>query len=152
MYAFVDRPVESLCDGGRFLLWAMRGWTLSAARGRCPPQALHRGFAGLGAAPALPDFHVALALLASDTRTPLVLKPMACPRIGEDEAVLLGLWRAVGAGDAAGARATLALLVADTAAGPILAALTAAAARLDAAGYDLSGLAPLSSRLSGNAL
>jgi len=25
MYAFVDRPVESLCDGGRFLLWAMRG-------------------------------------------------------------------------------------------------------------------------------
>src|SRR5690606_33160555 len=99
-----------------------------------------------------PDFHVALALLASDAHTPLVLKPMACPRIGEDEAVLLGLWRAIGAGDAAGARATLALLVMDGAAGPILAALTAAAARLDAAGYDLRGLAALSSRLSGNAL
>ncbi len=152
MYAFVDRPVESLCDGGRFLLWAMRGWTLAAARRCCPPQALHRGFAGIGAAAALPDFHVALALLASDARAPLVPKPMACPRIGEDEAMLLGLWRAVGAGDAAGARATLALLVADGAAGPILAALTAAAARLDAAGYDLRGLAPLSSRLSGNAL
>src|SRR3546814_17316622 len=63
MYAFVDRPVESLCNGGRFLLWAMRAWVSAAERGRCPPRMLHRGFAAVNAAGALPDFHIAMALL-----------------------------------------------------------------------------------------
>ena len=43
MYSFVDRPVASLCNVGRFLLWAMRLWVHAAERGRCPPQMLHRG-------------------------------------------------------------------------------------------------------------
>ena len=44
MYALVDRPVESLTNSGRFLLWAMRGWTHAATRGACPPQALRRDY------------------------------------------------------------------------------------------------------------
>src|SRR3546814_8813655 len=66
MYAFVDRPVESLCNGGRFLLWAMRAWVSAAERGRCPPRMLHRGFAAVNAAGALPDFHIAMALLGGE--------------------------------------------------------------------------------------
>ncbi|WP_260580917.1 hypothetical protein [Sphingopyxis sp. PET50] len=137
MYAFVDRPVDSLCNGGRFLLWAMRGWVGAAMRGACPPQALHRGFGAVHARAALPDFHVAMALLASDGRDCLALSPMACRRVGEDEAVLLGLWRdaAGGAGDAL--RATLALLVEPSSVGPIAAAMAAAATHLTEAGFDL---------------
>ena len=141
MYAFVDRPVESLCNGGRFLLWAMRGWVSAAGRGQCPPQWLHRGFAAVNAAGALPDFHIAMAMLAGDAVETLLLAPMPCLQISEDEAILLGLWRDISLGDVANARATLALLAEGNSAGPIAKAMGAAIDRLVAAGFDMSALA-----------
>ena len=39
MYDLIDRPVMQLAPGGRFLVWAMRGWIQSATRGHCPPGA-----------------------------------------------------------------------------------------------------------------
>lgn len=141
MYAFVDRPVESLCNGGRFLLWAMRGWVSAVERRRCPPQCLHRGFVAVDAVSALPDFHVAMALLGSDAVETLMLAPMACLQISEDEAILLGLWRDISLEDAANARATLALLAEGDSVGPIANAMCAAIGRLAAAGFDMSTLA-----------
>ncbi len=142
MYAYVDRPVESLCNGGRFLLWAMRGWVAAAERRECPPRALHRGFAAVNARVALPDFHVAMAMLASDGRECLALAPMPCARITGDEAVLMTLWRDAAVGDRAALRATLALLVEVDGVAPIANAVVGAAKELAAAGFDLS---PLSS-------
>lgn len=141
MYAFVDRPVDSLCNSGRFLLWAMRGWVCAAERGQCPPQRLHRGFVAVNAAGALPDFHVAMALIGSDAAETLLLAPMPCLQISEDEAILLGLWRDISLGDVANARATLALLAEGDSAGPIDKAMGAAIDRLVAAGFDMSALA-----------
>ncbi|WP_447757035.1 hypothetical protein [Sphingopyxis fribergensis] len=141
MYAFVDRAVESLSNGGRFLLWAMRGWVSAAERGQCPPQMLHRGFAAVAATGALPDFHVAMALLGGDAVETLVLAPMPCLQISEDEAILLGLWCDFSLGDSANARATLALLAEGESVGPIASAMGAAIDRLVAAGFDMSALA-----------
>jgi hypothetical protein len=141
MYAFIDRPVESLCNGGRFLLWAMRGWIHAAERGRCPPQVLHRGFTALDATSALPDFHVAMALFASDAARTLLLAPLPCLQISEDEAILLGLWRDFSLGSSANACATLALLAEGDSVGPIAKAMGAAVDRLVAAGFDMSALA-----------
>ena len=36
MYAFLDRPVQSLNRGGQLLIWAMRHWVRAASAGRCP--------------------------------------------------------------------------------------------------------------------
>jgi hypothetical protein len=141
MYAFIDRPVDSLGNSGRFLLWAMRGWVCAAERGQCPPQRLHRGFVAVNAAGALPDFHVAMALIGSDAVETLLLAPMPCLQISEDEAILLGLWRDISLGDVANARATLALLAEGDSAGPIAKAMGAAIDRLVAAGFDMSALA-----------
>jgi len=141
MYAFVDRPVESLCNSGRFLLWAMRGWVLAAERGQCPPQTLHRGFAAVRAADALPDFHVVMALLGSEMVETLLLAPMPCHQVSEDEAILLGLWRDISLGEAANARATLALMAEGDSVGPIAKAMGAAVDRLLAAGFDMPALA-----------
>ncbi|WP_257547942.1 hypothetical protein [Sphingopyxis sp. DBS4] len=141
MYALVDRPVESLTNSGRFLLWAMRGWTHAATRGACPPQALHRGFADTGALAALPDFHVAMALLATGASAPLELAPMPCVQISEHEAILLGLWRDFSLEDGAAARATLALLVGNSSVGPVAHAMRAAIERLAFAGFHLPVLA-----------
>ena len=141
MYAFVDRPVDNLCNSGRFLLWAMRGWVHAAQRGQCPPRTLHRGFAAVGAQGALADFHVALALLAGDAVQQLALAPMPCLQISEDEAILLGLWRDFSLGESARARATLALLADGDSVGPIAKAMEATTRRLIAAGFDMPVLA-----------
>lgn len=138
MYAFVDRPVESLCNSGRFLLWAMRGWVQAAERGQCPPQLLCRGFTATRAAEALPDFHIAMALLGGDMTRTLLLAPMPSRQVSEDEAILLGLWRDFSLeGATTTARATLALLAAEASVGPIAKAMGAALARLTAAGFDM---------------
>lgn len=141
MYAFVDRPVKSLCNGGRFLLWAMRGWVAAAERGQCPPERLHRGFVAVNAAGGLADFHIAMALLGGDAARTLLLAPMPCLQISEDEAILLGLWRDFSLENAANARATLALLAEGDSVGPIAKAMGAATRRLVAAGFDMSALA-----------
>ncbi|MBB6427484.1 hypothetical protein [Sphingopyxis sp. JAI128] len=141
MYAFVDRPVESLCNGGRFLLWAMRAWVSAAERGQCPPERLYRGFSAVEALGALPDFHIAMALLAGDAVETLALAPMPCLQISEDEAILLGLWRDFSLESTANAHATLALLAAEHRVGAIARAMGAAAHRLIAAGFDMPSLA-----------
>lgn len=141
MYDFVDRPVESLCNGGRFLLWAMRGWVSAAERGRCPPQALCRGFAAVDAADALPDFHIAMALLGGEAVETLHLAPMPCLQISEGEAILLGLWRDFSLEGCTNARATLALLAGQESVDLIAKAMGATVDRLVAAGFDMPALA-----------
>ncbi|HMO76946.1 MAG TPA: hypothetical protein PKD99_09980 [Sphingopyxis sp.] len=142
MYAFVDRPVESLDNSGRFLLWAMRGWAQANGQGHCPPQALCRGFASARTLAALPDFHVAMALIVSDALEPVDLAPVPCRSIAESEAILLGLWRDVAQARTEAARATLALIIDPDSTGPLVNAMTAAATRLAAAGFGLETLSP----------
>ncbi|ALJ11602.1 hypothetical protein [Sphingopyxis macrogoltabida] len=138
MYAFVDRPVETLCNSGRFLLWAMRGWTAAVARRNCPPQALHNGFAAVGALPALSEFHAAMISLGAGAREEITLAPMRCRQIGEDEAILIALWHDMAQDRVAAAQATLALLVEPGRVVPASTALAAASLKLAAAGFTLS--------------
>ena len=140
MYAFVDQPVECLSRSGRFLLWAMRGWAMAMDRGTCPPVALSRGFAGVNALSALPDFHIAMALLNKDACTPLSLAPMSAERIMEDEAVLIGLWSDLAHGNMAHLKDTLAFLAETDAVSPIARAMTTVMAKLIAAGFEMSEL------------
>lgn len=140
MYAFVDQPVECLSRSGRFLLWAMRGWATAIERGTCPPVALSRGFAGVNALPALPDFHIAMALLNKDASTPLSLAPMIAEQIMEDEAILIGLWSDLSRGDIDHLRDTLVFVAEADAVSPIARAMTTVMAKLIAAGFEMSEL------------
>ena len=129
MYDFVDRPVSRTSYGGRFLLWAMRGWIRAATGGSCPPGALAPAFARHAALPALPHFHGLLSALNGSARGEITFAPLNHCCIVEDEAVLLQLWR-----DATEAppraRATLVLLLAPEAVGDAFSALLSATARL----------------------
>lgn len=142
MYAFVDQPLERLTNGGRFLLWAMRGWAQASAAKQCPPVALCRGFASVKALPALGTFHTAMALLNRDAAAQIKLAPMGCAAVAEDEAVLLGLWHDLALGRSERMRATLELLVGEDGAVQIATAMTLSAAEITAAGFALSDLAP----------
>lgn len=140
MYEIIDRPVEVLFNAGRFLLWAMGGWTQAVERGTCLPLALGRGSAGVGAVTMLPDFHIPMALLNQNGRARIVLAPMAWCRILEDETILLGVWRDLALGRIDKVQGTLALLVSEDAVGPVSQAMTLASAKLMTAGFDLAQL------------
>lgn len=142
MYAFVDQPVERLTNGGRFLLWAMRGWAQAASAKQCQPMALSRGFASVNALPALATFHTAMALLNRESAAQIKLAPMRCAAVAEDEAVILGLWHHLALDRTDRTRETLELIVGDDAALSITTAMTLAVAEITAAGFELSDLAP----------
>src|SRR3546814_12962326 len=101
---------------------------------------LHRGFAAVNAAGALPDFHIAMALLGGEAVETLILAPMPCLQISEDEAILLGLWRDISLESIANARAMLALLDEGASVGPIAKASGAAPDRSVPADFDMPAL------------
>jgi hypothetical protein len=140
MYDLIDRPVKALGNGGRFVLWAMRGWTQAVHRGICPSLALRNGFAGVRAQRLLPDFHVTMALLNRHGRAPIEFAPLSCERIIDHEAVLLVLWRDLAHARSDRARATLGLLVEDDGVSPVCRAMTTTLAKLTLAGFDLANL------------
>ena len=140
MYDVLDRPVTCLHLHARFLLWAMRGWAVAVERRTCPPLALSRGFASIGAQAALPEFHVSLALVNRQGRSAMALAPIECPRIVEDEAILLALWRDLALARFEQVRTMLSLIVDIDGQLPVRRALCAASAKLAMSGCDISHL------------
>lgn len=140
MYDMIDRPVTSLGNSGRFLLWALRGWAHALEKGTCPPVALSRGFASVGALQPLPDFHVAMSLLNRQGRDRIALAPLCCTHIVEHEAILMAVFRELALGRIEQARHIVVLLADSDAVSPIVRALTTTTAKLLASGFDLSSL------------
>ncbi|MFC0204643.1 hypothetical protein [Novosphingobium soli] len=143
MYDFIDRPVTELDNDGRFLLWAIRGWVHSAAKGSCPLRTLGRAFASFNAALVLPDFHMAMSLVSRRATERLSFAPMGCPRIAEHEALLLALWRDVGIGRRENVRATLAHVVPSDTVAAVAQALCRASAAMTVAGFGMALINPL---------
>lgn len=139
MYHFVDRPVERLGNGGRFVLWAMRAWRRAQDGDACPRIAVSHGFAYVRALPALADFGRAMTAFVANAFAP---SPVAAAAIDEQEAVLLQAWVDLAEGRLDWVTATLALILPAEAVAATAEAMIAAAAHLHAAGFDLSGLSP----------
>lgn len=142
MYELIDRPVCELSSGGRFVLWAMRGWAYAVERASCPALALCRGFASIGGQSALSDFHIACLLLNQHGRDRIALAPLQYPTIAEHEAILLTLWRDLALARFEQVQSALALIVDDHAAAPVRRAMSAASAKFALAGCELSILTP----------
>lgn len=141
MYALVDRPKDRLIDGSRFLLWAMRAWSISANQNRCPTVTLAPSFARMGAREVLNDFHeMMLACHASTTRT-FGFGGIDQDRITEDEALLLSLCSDVVIDNIERVRAVLALRIQKQKVGLIVARLVRIAAYLSTLGLGPTGLA-----------
>ncbi len=134
MYDFVDQRVTSLDRGGRFLIWSMRSWLASYGEGRCPAAALGPAFVKWGMMEGLPHFAMAMTLLARHAHQPIAFAPLPCGRVREDEAVMLGLFRAMRDDTPDRVVETLGLIVEGDSVAPLLTAMTALAMRLADAG------------------
>lgn len=138
MYGFVDQPLAELPAGAGLLVVSMRQWVMALGNRVCPAGRIAAGFAGSGVLPAVQPFMVMMAVLNCHARQTLRFCAPECPRVSEDEAVLLALVDAVQHREMERLRGTLAMLVAEGAVPPLLDALI----RLVAA-FEVAGLAHL---------
>jgi hypothetical protein len=147
MYDFIDRPVATLDNGGRFLVWAMRNWVQAMGERRCPTSAIGPAFLKWRVDRALPDFHMAMMILNKEGLLTLHFAPARCLNVSEDEAMLLQLFRSVRDDSSSRVTHTLKLLVEEQAVPALLTALARVSMRLGIAG--LVPAIPAQSRTAG---
>lgn len=134
MYQFVDRDLDSLDAGCRFLVWSMRAWVTSMGERTCPAQALAPAFAKWRMIGGLQPFHRTMLLLNRDALETLGFAPLACRHVSEHEALILSLVVTLRENNAAAAQGTLAMMVQDDAVGDLLEGLCRLGATMAIAG------------------
>jgi len=140
MYDLLDRRVDALDQGSRFLLWSMRSWVASMTERHCPCQTLGPAFSKMGLLGALPDIHMAMSLLNQNALERLSLSPISEKHISEGEALLLCVWRDMAWGRGAAARSTLELMVDSDSVSATFVAIGASTSRLAAMDMSPFGL------------
>jgi hypothetical protein len=140
MYDFIDQRVTSLDNGGRFLIWSMRNWVTALGQRQCPPNAIGPAFAKWGMIAALPHFHMAMLVLSRESLMTLKFSPINCMQIGDDEALLLGLFRSIACDRPERLPETLGLIITEDFIPALLKALVAVTLHLSNA--DLTPEAP----------
>ncbi len=134
MYQYVDRPLSSLDEGCRFLVWSMRAWVTTLAQRRCPAEALAPAFARWRMIGGLQPFHRAMLIFNRDALETFAFCPMACDHVSEHEAVILELVTSLRDRGAQETRGTLELVVQEDAVGDVLETLSKLGAALAIAG------------------
>jgi hypothetical protein len=134
MYHFVDRDLDTLDEGCRFLVWSMRAWVTSMGQKSCPAHALAPAFARWRMIGGLQAFHRSMLLFNRDALETFGFAPLACSRVSEHEALILGLIVAMRDQGPKAARETLELMVQEEAVGDLLGTLSTISATLIVAG------------------
>lgn len=134
MYLYVDRPLNTLDEGCRFLVWSMRAWVTAISHKRCPAQLLAPAFARWRMIGGLQPFHRLMMLFNRDALEPFAFCPLACPHVSEHEAVILELIASLRDRGPQATRETLELLVAEDSMGDMLDSLARVGAVLAIAG------------------
>ncbi|PEQ12738.1 hypothetical protein B2G71_10585 [Novosphingobium sp. PC22D] len=137
MYNFVDRRLDTLDDGCRFLVWSMRAWVLTIGQGSCPARMLAPAFARWRMIGGLQPFHRLMLLFNRDSLETMSFCPLCCEQVSEHEALILSLIAQLHREGPTQTRDTLELLVAEDGIGELLAAF----AQLDSA-LSISGFFP----------
>lgn len=134
MYQFVDRDLDSIDEGTRFIVWSMRAWVTSMGQRNCPAQALAPAFARWRMIGGLQAFHRTMLLFNRDALETLGFAPLACSRVSEHEALIVGLVVAMRDQGPKAARKTLELMVQEEAVGDLLGTISTLSATLIVAG------------------
>lgn len=134
MYRFVDRPLDTLDEGCRFLVWSMRAWVTAISRQRCPAQLLAPAFARWRMIGGLQPFHRAMLLFNRDALETFAFCPLPCSHVSEHEAMILGLVASLRDRGPQATRETLEMLIVPESVGDMLETLSRLGAVLAIAG------------------
>jgi hypothetical protein len=138
VYHYLDRTTASLDLGGRFIVWAVRGWVQAVGKRLCPCNALIEGFTRWNAAEALQPFSMAMAILHCEAREPLYFRAPGHSRVSDDEALLLDLFGQAPRRPQNEMREMLGMVVPPTSAPALQIAIETAAAAFEAIGLSPS--------------
>lgn len=138
MYHYLDRTTASLDMGGRFIVWAVRGWVQAVNRRQCPCNALADGFTRWNAGEALQSFSMAMAILNCEAGEPLYFRAPGHSRVSDDEALLLDLFEQAPRRAQNEMREMLGMVVPPTSAPALQIAIETAAAAFEAIGLSPS--------------
>ncbi len=127
MYEFIDRDVDGLDRGTRFLLSAMRSWVAAVPGGQCPCLGIGPSFSRNGLTAALTPFHVSMTIFNRDALEIMRFGSAHCTRVHEHEALILSLVSALRAGRPERARATMSFFIREEAVPNLLCSLYALA-------------------------
>lgn len=133
MYEFLDRPVTSLDQGGRFLVWSMRIWVKTVGESNCPVSAIAPAFAKWQMIGGLAHFHKAMLMFNRNALETFGFCALQCNHVSEHEAIILSLVCSLRDSRPQSVRDTLALIVEEERIGDLLAALTALGNSMDKA-------------------
>lgn len=134
MYQFVDRDLDQLDSGCRFLVWSMRAWVTSMSQRSCPAHTLAPAFAKWRMIGGLQAFHRTMLLFNRDALETFGFAPLACNRVSEHEALILGVIVSMRDQGPRNARETLEMMVQEDAVGDLLGTLSTISATLIVAG------------------
>jgi hypothetical protein len=91
MYEFIDRPVNSLDRGGRFLIWSMRAWVKAVGERKCPAGTIAPAFAKQNMALGLQPFLRMMALFNRHGLENFRYCSLSCAHVSEHEAIIMSL-------------------------------------------------------------
>ncbi|SFF75764.1 hypothetical protein SAMN05518801_101284 [Novosphingobium sp. CF614] len=134
MYQYVDRPLNTLDEGCRFLVWSMRAWVTAIGHKRCPAQLLAPAFAKWQMIGGLQPFHRAMMLFNRDALETFAFCALTCPHVSEHEAVILELITSLRDRGAQATRETLEMVMAEESVGDMLETLARLGAAMAIAG------------------
>ncbi|HEY0959748.1 MAG TPA: hypothetical protein VGE05_10825 [Novosphingobium sp.] len=150
MYDFMDRPVTSLDQGGRLLVWSMRSWVKAMGERDCPATKIGIAFAQWNVISGLQPFLRIMALFNRHGLETFQFCALACNHVSEHEALILSLVCSLPDGRPEAVRDTLMLLVEEDCVGDVLAALMVLARSLEKAAIFPSRTAWLPASSSGH--
>ncbi|MCC6828563.1 MAG: hypothetical protein IT550_10090 [Novosphingobium sp.] len=133
MYDFIDRPVNSLDPGGRFLVWAMRSWVSAMSMRACPASVLGLGFARWRVIAGLQPFLRTMALFNRKGLETFHFCALGCNHVSEHEAIIISLLCSLHDDRPEVVTDTLGLLVEDDAIGDMIEALATLARVMETA-------------------
>jgi hypothetical protein len=125
MYEFLDRPVTSLDQGSRFLVWSLRSWVKAMGERQCPGSALGGAFARWNVIAGLQPFLRTMTLLNRSGLETFQFCALGCNHVSEHEAIILSLVCSLGDSRPQALRDTLALLIDEDSIGDLIASLSA---------------------------
>jgi len=134
MYDFLDRPVTTLDNGGRFLVWSMRIWVKTMGENQCPVSAIAPAFAKWRMIGGLAHFHKTMLMFNRDALEQFGFCALHCNHVSEHEAIILSLVCSLRDSRPQTVRDTLALLVEEDRIGDLLGALSELGRSMDDAG------------------
>ncbi|MCJ2179219.1 hypothetical protein [Novosphingobium album (ex Hu et al. 2023)] len=134
MYQYVDRPLSTLDEGARFLVWSMRAWVTAIGHKRCPARMLAPAFAKWRMIGGLQAFHRTMLLFNRDALETFAFCSLSCPHVSEHEAVILELVTSLRDRGPVATRETLDLLIAEESVGDMLETLSRLGAVMAIAG------------------